>query len=126
MFIGQNVSLEERRAAQAVRRAVAATTTASPATLATTTATATSLWEPAGESSDTPHHAPTTTAPSGTIAAAHAPQLLEPTVASLAGPRCSPGLDDPVPRKFPGKKGILCPNMIPFMWYDALLAGSER
>jgi len=104
MFIGQNVSLEERCAAQAVRRAVAATTTASPATLATATATAISLWEPAGASLDAPHHAPTTTAPSDTIAVAYTPQLLEPTVASLARPRCSPGPGDLVPRKFPGKR----------------------
>ena len=39
MFIGQNVSLEDCRAAQAVRWSVLATTTASSATLAASTAT---------------------------------------------------------------------------------------
>ena len=39
MFIGQNVSLEDRRAAQAVRWSVLAATTASSATLAAATAT---------------------------------------------------------------------------------------
>ena len=81
--------MEERRAAQAVRWAVAATTTALPATLAADTATASRLREHAGASADVlimPNHP----APSDTIAAAHAPQLLEPAVASLAGPRRSP------------------------------------
>jgi hypothetical protein len=62
-----------------------------------------------------PHCAPTTTAPFATLAAATAPQLPEPAVASLDGPRREPGPDDLVPRKFPGKKGIMHPNMIPFL-----------
>ena len=115
MFICQNVSLEERCAAQEVRRAVAATTTASSATLATATATASSLLKHAGASLFAPHCAPTTTALSATLAAATIPHLPGPAGTSLAGPRPSPGPDDSVPRKFPGERGILGPNMIPFV-----------
>jgi hypothetical protein len=106
---------EDRRAAQAVRQSVSVTTTASPTTLATVTATASSLLEPADGCSFAPNCVPTTTAPSDSLAAATAPQLPEPAFASLAGPRRSPGPGDTVPRRFPGEKGILRPNMIPFM-----------
>jgi hypothetical protein len=34
---------------------------------------------------------------------------------SLAAPRCAAQPDDPVPRKFPSKKRIMHPNMIPFV-----------
>jgi hypothetical protein len=77
--------------------------------------TTSSLPELAGALLFDPHCAPTTTALFATLAAATAPQLLEPAVASLAGPRCSPGPGHLVPRKFPGKKGIMCPTMIPFV-----------
>jgi hypothetical protein len=75
-------------AAQAVRRSVLATTTALPTTLATVTATAFILLEPADECSFAPNCVPTTTSPSDTLATATAPQLPEVAVASLDGPHC--------------------------------------
>jgi hypothetical protein len=48
--------------------------------------------------------APSATVAVATTAAPHLPAV-----------RCAAQPDDLVPRKFPGEKGIMCPNMIPFV-----------
>jgi hypothetical protein len=55
-------------------------------------------------------------APSATVAAAAtAAPRLPAAGTSLATPHCAAQPVDPVPRRFPVKKGIMHPNMIPFV-----------
>ena len=86
MFIGQGISIEDRRAAQAERRA------ANNVMAAASTAAALVAAE---RSADV-----------ATVTAA-APRL--------PPPRRTAQLDDQVPKKFPGEKGIMRPNMVPFL-----------
>jgi hypothetical protein len=114
MFIGQGLSLDARRAAQAERRAANAAVVAPPAAEWPSSAAPAPPAPLAGHPVsllDTATGAASLSiaAPSAAVAAATtaAPRL--PAVRRAAQP------DDPVPGKFPGEKGIMRPNMIPFV-----------
>ncbi len=135
MFIGQGQSLDARRAAQAERRAAnaAVVMAASAAERPSSESLPPSeplVLSPPGKlltsnvectvsllslSMDAAPSLPIT-APSATVAAATtAAPCLPAAGTSLAMPHCAAQPDDLVPRKFPGGKGIMCPNMIPFL-----------
>ena len=114
MFIGQGLSLDACRTAQAERQAANATVVAPPAAERPLSAAPPPPVPLAGHPVsllDTATGAASLSiaAPSAAVAAATtaAPRL--PAVRRAAQP------DDPVPGKFPGEKGIMRPNMIPFM-----------
>jgi hypothetical protein len=114
MFIGQGQSLDAHRAAQAERRAANATVVAPPAAERPSSASLSPLVPLAGHpvslfGTATGAASLSIAAPSATVAAATTAAPCLPAVHRAAQP------DDPVPRKFPGEKGIMRPNMIPFM-----------
>jgi hypothetical protein len=120
MFIGQGLSLDARRAAQAERRAANAIvvaplaaewpSSAAPPPPAPLAGHPVSLLGMATGAASLSIAAPFAAVAAATTAAARIP-----AVCRTAQP------DDPVPRKFPGKKGIMHPNMIPFVLIIFLL-----
>jgi hypothetical protein len=114
MFIGQGQSLDACHAAQVERRAANATVvappvaeqplSASPPPPAPLAGHPVSLFGTATGAASLSIAAPSATVATATTATPHLP-----AVCRAAQP------DDLVPRKFPGKKGIMHPNMIPFV-----------
>jgi hypothetical protein len=114
MFIGQGQSLDARRAAQAERWVANAAVVAAPASERPLSASP-------------PPPAPLARHPVslfGTATGAASLSIATPSATVAAATTAAPRLpavchaaqsDDPVPRKFPGKKGIMHPDMIPFM-----------
>ena len=137
MFIGQDISLEVRRAAQAERRAANNVTAAPASTVAAAAERASSASPPlfalpppadlltptAGRTFDLlglPMGAAALSAadPSANVATvtAAAPPRVQAFGTSVAPPpRRTAQHNDQVPKKFPGEKGIMRPNMAPFL-----------
>jgi hypothetical protein len=114
MFIGQGQSLDACLAAQAERQAANAAVVAAPAVECPLSAALpppaplaghpVSLFGTATGAASLSIAAPSATVAAATTAAPHLPEVCR-----------AAQLDDPVPRKFSGKKGIMRPNMIPFV-----------
>ncbi len=114
MFIGQGLSLDACRAAQAERRAANAAAVAPPAAECPSSATPPPPAPLAGHPVSLLGMA--TGAASLSIAALPAAVAAAMTAAPrIPAVRHAVQPDGPVPRKFPSEKGIMRPNMIPFV-----------